>query len=121
MSDIARLAAPDDSDWQESHYVTSETLRAGDPKEREAVLFANPEGTYVISQWAAEPYTEHIDGYPGDEYVRVLEGTLVMTTDGGEPQTFTVGDEFRIARGWSGTWEVTSAFRKLSVAHFPAG
>jgi uncharacterized protein len=120
MTDIARLSEPAEADWQPSHYVTEETLRDGDPKEREAVLFANPDGSYVISQWAAEPYTEHIDGYPGDEYVRVLDGTLVMTTDGGEPQTFTVGDEFRIAKGWAGTWQVTEPFRKLSIASYPS-
>ena len=120
MTDAMRIAAPSDEDFQPSVYVTAETLRAGDPKEREAVLYANPEGTFVVSVWAAEPYTEYIDGYPGDEYIRVLAGTLILTTHGGEPQTFTVGDELRIARGWSGSWEVTEPFRKLSVAHFPA-
>jgi uncharacterized cupin superfamily protein len=119
MTDVAPIATPTDDQFQSSNYVTPETLRAGDPQEREAVLYANPEGTFVISVWTAEPYTEHIDGYPGDEYIRVLEGAFTLTTDGGEPQHYGVGDELRIARGWSGTWEVTAPFRKLSVAHFP--
>jgi uncharacterized protein len=120
MTDVVPITAPAEDSFAPSNYVTAETLRAGDPQEREAVLYANPEGTFVISVWTAEPYMEHIDGYPGDEYVRVLDGTLILTTDGGEPQTFSVGDELRIARGWAGTWEVTAPFRKLSVAHFPA-
>jgi uncharacterized protein len=119
MSDVVRLAEPGEGDFSPSSYVTAETLRAGDPQEREAVLYANADGTYLVTVWAAEPYTEHIDGYPGDEYVRVLAGTCVMTTDGDQPQTFTEGDEFRIEKGWCGTWEVTEPFRKLSVAHFP--
>jgi uncharacterized cupin superfamily protein len=120
MPDVARLAGPTDDSFQPSHYVTAETLRAGDPQEREAVLYANPDGTFVVSVWTAEPYTEHIDGYPADEYIRVLAGALTLTADGGEPQSFAEGDELRIEHGWSGTWEVTASLRKFSVASFPS-
>jgi uncharacterized cupin superfamily protein len=119
MPDLVRLTEPPEDAWAASAYVTPETLRAGDPQEREAVLHASEDGRFLVSLWEAQPYTEHIDGYPVDEYVRVVSGTLVLTTDGGEPETYGAGDEVRIPLGWSGTWEVTAPFRKLSVAYAP--
>ena len=120
MTTVEPIAIPPDDQWKPSAYVTPVTLQAGDPQEREAVLHASEDGTFVISLWEAQPYREHIDGYPGDEYIRVLQGTLILTTDGGDAQTFAPGDELRIAKGWSGTWEVTEPFRKLSAAYYPA-
>jgi uncharacterized cupin superfamily protein len=114
---LAPLEEPPADAWTPSAYVTD--LLSGDPQEREAVLFSGADGRFVISLWEAQPYEERIDGYPADEYIRVVKGTLILTTDGEEPRTFRPGDECRIAKGWSGTWEATEPFRKLSVAYFP--
>jgi len=52
---------------------------------------------------------------PYDEFVFVLNGTTVLTTDGGKPQEFHSGDSFVVPRGWTGTWEFRKAYRELIV------
>jgi uncharacterized cupin superfamily protein len=42
---------------------------------------------------------ERIASYPADELFVVIDGTVVVTIDGNEPQAFSPGDAFFIERG----------------------
>ena len=50
-----------------------------------------------------------------DEFVQVLNGTSVLTAADGEPQEFTVGDNFVVPKGFTGTWEMRGNFRELII------
>jgi hypothetical protein len=65
--------------------------------------------------WSAEPHVEHIESYPVDEVCVLLEGTLILRTPDGEPQTFRAGDAFSIARGTECTWDQPEKIRKVYV------
>ena len=71
-----------------SNYVTAQTLRDGDPAEREAVHLTSADDKFTVGSWRAEPYAEYIENYPGDEYTRVLEGSITLTGDDGVAHTF---------------------------------
>lgn len=101
-------------------YVVPEGLLAGDPREREYIYLAAPDGSYTVGVWEAQPYTERIDAYPGHEFCTVLRGAVTLTAEGAEPQTFRTGDSFTIEAGWAGQWRVDEPFLKFFALSTPA-
>ncbi|MDF3283615.1 MULTISPECIES: cupin domain-containing protein [unclassified Gordonia (in: high G+C Gram-positive bacteria)] len=95
-----------------SAYVTPENLRAGDPAEREATHLVSADDKFVVGSWSAQPYTEFIESYPGDEYARVLEGSVTLTGDDGVAHTISAGEAFTLRRGWRGEYRVTQPLLK---------
>jgi uncharacterized cupin superfamily protein len=51
----------------------------------------------------------------GDEYVSLLQGSMVLTSDAGVSDGYEAPDNFMIPDGWTGTWEVTSPLKKFFV------
>lgn len=66
--------------------------------------------------WQSTPGTWRV-AYEEWEYVRILEGRLVITPEGGAPFTVTAGDSFVIRPGFRGIWEVQETVRKDFVLH----
>ncbi|MGV9711836.1 cupin domain-containing protein [Gordonia sp. NPDC003424] len=95
-----------------SAYVTTETLRDGDPREREAIHLTSDDEKFIVGSWEAQPYTEYIESYPGDEYARVLEGSVTLTGDDGVAHTYSAGEAFTLRRGWRGEYRVTEPLLK---------
>jgi uncharacterized protein len=93
-------------------YVTTETLREGEPRERDLIHLSSEDGKFTIGSWRAEPYGEYIESYPGDEFARVLEGSVTLTGDDGVAQTFSAGDAFAMRCGWRGEYRVTKTLAK---------
>ncbi|MEK9542584.1 MAG: cupin domain-containing protein [Luminiphilus sp.] len=74
------------------------------------------EGEFVVALYEAMPAVIDIaEPYPYDEYVRVLEGSVVLTSSGGERQSYEAGDAFLVPVGWTGTWEMPTRFRELII------
>ena len=73
-------------------------------------------GEVVVALYEAMPAVIDIsEPYPYDEYVRVLEGSVVLTSSEGERQTYVAGDAFLVPVGWTGTWEMPTRFRELII------
>jgi uncharacterized cupin superfamily protein len=74
------------------------------------------EGEFVVALYEAMPAVIDIsEPYPYDEYVRVLEGSVVLTSSQGERQSYEAGDAFLVPLGWTGTWEMPTRFRELII------
>ena len=74
------------------------------------------EGEFIVALYEAMPAVIDIpEPYPYDEYVRVLEGSVVLTSSGGERQSYEAGDTFLVPVGWTGTWEMPTRFRELII------
>ena len=74
------------------------------------------EGEFVVALYEAMPAVIDIsEPYPYDEYVRVLEGSVVLTSSLGERQSYEAGDAFLVPVGWTGTWEMPTRFRELII------
>jgi uncharacterized protein len=100
-------------------YVAPEGLIAGDPHEREHIYLATADGSYTVGVWEAQPYTEQIDAYPGNEFCTVVRGAVTLTTHDGQAQTFRAGDSFTIEAGWTGQWRVDEPFLKFFAVSTP--
>ena len=74
------------------------------------------EGEFVVALYEAMPAVIDIpEPYPYDEYVRVLEGSVILTSSEGERQSYEAGDAFLVPVGWTGTWEMPTRFRELII------
>ena len=71
---------------------------------------------FVVGLWSSEPGVLQTDSYPHDEYCLVLEGNLVVTNRSGSKDEFKPGDSFVIPKGWAGTWDMKTKFKKQYVA-----
>lgn len=100
-------------------YVTPESLREGDPRERDLNHLSSADEKFSVGSWTAEPYSEFIESYPGDEYARVLDGSVTLTGDDGVAQTFTAGDAYTMPIGWRGEFRVTETLTKQFALYIP--
>jgi uncharacterized protein len=92
----------------------------GDPREREYVYLTTPDGSYTVGVWEAQPYTERIDSYPGNEFCYVVRGQVTLTGSDGSAQTFAEGDTFTVQAGWAGEWRVDKPFMKYFALSVPS-
>jgi uncharacterized cupin superfamily protein len=53
--------------------------------------------------------------YPYDEFVQVLQGEVTLTPVKGEKQTYRVGENFTVPKGWMGTWDMPVKYREMIV------
>lgn len=93
-------------------------MRVGDfdgSFKREKVFSSSTNNENVVAFWESEAGVLRTEGYPVDEYCYVLEGTLVLTDADGRQQTFGPGDTFIIPKGWIGTWDMKTRFKKQFV------
>lgn len=87
----------------DGHYRAATTYRSGDQR-------------FVVSLWQSGPGVLKTDGYPHDEYCRVLEGRVIITNRSGSRVEYGPGDTFVIPKGWAGTWDMPVRLTKQFVA-----
>jgi uncharacterized cupin superfamily protein len=68
-----------------------------------------------VAFWASEAGALKAGNYPLDEFVYVLEGELVTIDADGTRHEFHPGDAFVIPKGWAGTWDMKTRFKKIIV------
>lgn len=82
------------------------------------VLFSTHEfhaGKIMVSIYQSEPTKVRIDGLPFDEYVQILEGRLILTTDDGKSYEFQAGDSLIVPQGFTGYWDMPEKYRELII------
>tara|TARA_B100001059_G_C17575358_1_gene447127 strand:- start:85 stop:492 length:408 start_codon:yes stop_codon:yes gene_type:complete len=62
-----------------------------------------------------EPQKFEIEDVGYDEFIHVLEGTLILTDKEGHAQRFDAGECLVMPKGFSGTWETLGNYRELVV------
>ncbi|MEM8563741.1 MAG: cupin domain-containing protein [Pseudomonadota bacterium] len=72
-------------------------------------------GKIVVAVYESEPSKVRIDGLPYDEFIQVLEGRLILTTDDGDTFEFKEGDSLTLPQGFVGFWEMPETYRELIV------
>jgi uncharacterized cupin superfamily protein len=113
---VTRIAA-DSASFVPTNFIDPDLLLAGSPNERGVSLFASDDGTVQCGVWACDTYSERLPSYPEDELYVLIEGSVVVTVDGEEPETFAAGDAFVIRQGTMCTLEFRGPFRKLWMTH----
>ena len=79
------------------------------------------EGQLVSVLYGAEAALLEVGApFPYDEYVFVVEGEVILTSKGGSPKTFGVGDSFLVPKGWMGTWDMPVQYREKIIVEAKA-
>jgi uncharacterized cupin superfamily protein len=68
-----------------------------------------------VAFWGSEAGALKAGNYPLDEFVYVLEGDLVTVDADGTRHEFHPGDALIIPKGWAGTWDMKTRFKKMLV------
>jgi uncharacterized protein len=100
-----------------THLVDPQLLLAGSPGERGVTLFESADGSVKCGVWACDTYSERLPSYPEDELYVVIEGSVVVTVDGEQPQAFGPGDALVIRQGTACTLAFHGPFRQVFMTH----
>ncbi len=111
---VDRAATP-----TENAKYPSEMVVKGDGAYTGLIEYRSEDRKFSVGLWQSEPGILKTDAYPHDEYCLVLEGNLVVTNRSGSRDEFKPGDTFVIPKGWAGTWNMTTRFKKQYVAFEP--
>ncbi len=99
-------------------FIKPEWVDEGVADERGHVYYTNPEGNTQVGFWECTSFRETI-AFPYDEFGYVLEGTLELTDESGDTETFGPGDLFFIPRGTTVTWHLTELFKQYYMIFAP--
>ena len=72
-------------------------------------------GDIVSSVVDSEPTKFEVEDIGFDEFIHVLDGTLILTDKEGHAQQFEAGEFLVMPKGFSGTWETRGNYRELVV------
>ena len=68
-----------------------------------------------VAFWGSEAGVLKAGNFPLDEFVYVLEGDVATVDADGTRHEFHPGDAFVIPKGWVGTWDMKTRFKKIIV------
>jgi len=83
---------------------------------KEATVYRS--GIYAgnrVAFWESEAGALRSFSYPKDEFIYVLEGSVVTTESDGAKREFHAGDAFVLPKGWAGLWDMKTGFKKIIV------
>jgi uncharacterized cupin superfamily protein len=89
-----------------------EKVLAGDPRTSSRNFYASADQRFFSGVWESTAgkwpvnYSEH-------EFVHMLSGVAVLTSEDGDVQRFETGDSFVVPPGFKGTWESIGEVKKL--------
>ena len=92
--------------------------QSGDLIARGCDYFYSKDTSFGIGVWESKPGKISYSNLEYDELMYVLEGSMVMTDDKGNSETYEVGEGLVLPKGWSGTLRVTEGgVRKIWVSY----
>jgi uncharacterized cupin superfamily protein len=100
------------------HFVYPPQIPVGsfDGAYNEATVYKS--GIYAgnrVAFWESEAGALRSLSFPKDEFVYVLEGTVITIETDGTKHEFHPGDTFVIPKGWVGLWDMKTKFKKMIV------
>ncbi len=98
---------------QPSDFTPPEAFTGDDKREVNHTFFATADESILSGVWECAPCREEIESYPVHEMMTVISGSVTLTTDDGQSQSFTSGDSFFVSKGTKCIWQITETLRKF--------
>ncbi len=90
-----------------------DSLVSGTPVQRGWLADENAATGYLAGVWDCTAFTAPSEPYPDDEFMLLLEGSLVMRMPGGDEVAVGAGEAFVIPKGFVCQWEQPDYVRKV--------
>jgi uncharacterized cupin superfamily protein len=100
------------SGMQPTDIVPPDAFTTDDKTEIGHTFFESDDQKTSAGVWECAPTIEEFDEYPDHEMMTVLSGSVTLTDEYGNSETFTSGDTFFIAKGSKIRWEITEKLLK---------
>lgn len=112
MSRIGFMTPDADGQLVPVQFAVPEQVLRGTTDEKGHIYVTSENGNTMIGVWECGAYAEYLRDYPYDEMCTVVEGILEITEEGGTLVTYKAGDQFYMAKGFTGLWESKTRFKK---------
>ncbi len=104
---------PSETGLIEWERIDPEKLLAGKPVQRGHIYHEDPDLGYLVGVWDCTAQTEHPGPYAVDEFMYLLEGTIIMGLPDGSEITVSAGEAFVIPKGFRCQWKQPNYVRKF--------
>ena len=90
------------------------------PTQRDYIYFTNDTEDMFVGRWDSTPFESEMAPFPCHEFVRLLEGKIVITEEDGTVHDFQKDDAFFIPKGTVCSWKTTEYIKKYYAMLAPA-
>jgi len=90
------------------------------PIQRDHVYFTNDTEDMIVGLWDSTPFESEMAPFPTHEFVRLLEGEIVITEESGAVNSFKVGDVFFVPKDTVCSWKATGYIKKHYAVVVPS-
>ena len=110
-----RMSLDDDPriDMQPSSFTPPSAFTSNDTREVNHYFHKEADDSILCGIWESAPCKEEIESYAAHEMMTVISGSLTVTNDQGQAETFTAGDSLFIPKGSKITWHITETLKKF--------
>ena len=98
------------SEWET---MDPKALASGNPVQRGYLYDEGEEAGYSAGVWDCTAFDDAPGPYPVDEYMLLLEGTVIMEMPDGTEITINAGEAFVIPKGLNCQWKMPGYVRKI--------
>ena len=96
-----------------SSFTNPEDFTTDDKHEVNHSFFVTEDESVLSGVWECAPCREEIESYPAHEMMTVISGSVTLTDESGNADTFNAGDTFFVAKGTKCIWEITETLKKF--------
>ena len=96
-----------------SDMTATDAFTTDDHSELNHTFYQTDDESILSGVWECAPCREVIEAYPVHEMMTVISGSVTLTRENGESETFSAGDTFFVAKGAYCIWEITEKLRKF--------
>ena len=100
-------------DMQPSNFTPVAAFTSDNHRELNHYFHQAGDDSILAGVWESAPCREEIESYPAHEMMTIISGSLTVTNEDGEAETFTAGDSLFVPKGSKITWHITETLKKF--------
>ena len=114
-------SGPDNKGLGAWEQFSPEIVVSGSPVQKGNVYFSTQDDTVYAGVWDCTENRLVSVPYGEEEFMVVLEGSIIINHESGGSETYSAGESFVIPRGTHCSWEQTEYARKFFFIYEPGG
>ena len=83
------------------------------------LVYEDPSGQFLVGVWSTTPYRRKTIDFPRHELMLLLEGSVTISDDQGDEQTFNAGETILVEKGTRMGWSNGEPVKKVYCIYLP--